>query len=84
MAGKRIALLVEEIKGREEIVVKPLGEFLKSVKLFSGASISGEGDVRLIINVFPLFDEEGAAGYRAFGSGAEKTSARSSPSRNRI
>ncbi|MGE5807861.1 MAG: chemotaxis protein CheA, partial [Nitrospirota bacterium] len=84
MAGKRIALLVEEIRGREEIVVKPLGEFLKSVKLFSGASISGEGDVRLIINVFPLFDEEGAAGYRAFGSGAEKTSARSSPSRNRI
>ncbi|HEX9113696.1 MAG TPA: chemotaxis protein CheA, partial [Nitrospirota bacterium] len=85
MAGKRIALLVEEIRGREEIVVKPLGEFLKSVKLFSGASISGEGDVRLIINVFPLFDEEGgAAGYRAFCSGAEKTSARSSPSMNRM
>ncbi|HET7319367.1 MAG TPA: chemotaxis protein CheW, partial [Nitrospirota bacterium] len=84
MAGKRIALLVEEITGREEIVVRPLGEYLKSVRLFSGASISGEGGVRLIINVFPLFDEEGAAGYRAFGCGAEETSAWSSPSRNRI
>ena len=60
-ADKRIALMVEEITGREEIVVKSLGEFLKGVELFSGASISGEGDVRLIINVSPLFGEECAA-----------------------
>jgi len=58
MAEKRLALMVEDITGREEIVVKSLGEYLKSVRLFSGASISGEGDVRLILNIAVLFGEE--------------------------
>jgi chemosensory pili system protein ChpA (sensor histidine kinase/response regulator) len=58
MAEKRIALLVEDIIGREEIVVKNLGEYLRGVKMFSGATISGEGNVRLILNVSSLFGEE--------------------------
>jgi two-component system chemotaxis sensor kinase CheA len=58
MAEKRLALMVEDITGREEIVVKSLGDYLRSVKLFSGATISGEGNVRLIINVATLFGDE--------------------------
>jgi chemosensory pili system protein ChpA (sensor histidine kinase/response regulator) len=58
MAEKRIALLVEDIVGREEIVVKFLGEYLRGVKMFSGATISGEGNVRLILNVSSLFGDE--------------------------
>ncbi len=58
MAEKRIALLVEDIVGREEIVVKSLGEYLHGVKMFSGATISGEGNVRLILNVSSLFGDE--------------------------
>jgi chemotaxis protein histidine kinase CheA/ActR/RegA family two-component response regulator len=58
LAEKRLALMVEDIVGREEIVVKSLGEYLKNVRMFSGASISGEGDVRLILNVAHLFGEE--------------------------
>ena len=65
MAEKRIALMVEEIIGREEIVVKSLGEFLKGVKMFSGATISGEGNVRLIINIAALFGEEGLVASNA-------------------
>jgi chemosensory pili system protein ChpA (sensor histidine kinase/response regulator) len=57
-AEKRLALMVEDIVGREEIVVKPLGEYLKGVKMFSGATISGEGNVRLILNISSLFGEE--------------------------
>jgi len=57
-AEKRLALMVEDIIGREEIVVKPLGEFLKGVKMFSGATVSGEGNVRLILNIPSLFGEE--------------------------
>jgi chemotaxis protein histidine kinase CheA/ActR/RegA family two-component response regulator len=57
-AEKRLALMVEDIIGREEIVVKPLGEYLKGVKMFSGATISGEGNVRLILNISSLFGEE--------------------------
>jgi chemosensory pili system protein ChpA (sensor histidine kinase/response regulator) len=58
MAEKRLALMVEDITGREEIVVKSLGEYLKGIKLFSGATISGDGNVRLILNIAPLFGEE--------------------------
>ena len=58
LADKRLALMVEDIVGREEIVVKSLGDYLKNVRMFSGATISGEGDVRLILNVAHLFGEE--------------------------
>jgi chemosensory pili system protein ChpA (sensor histidine kinase/response regulator) len=65
MAEKKIALMVEDIVGREEIVVKSLGDYLKGVKMFSGATISGEGNVRLILNVSSLFGEEGAVATKA-------------------
>jgi chemosensory pili system protein ChpA (sensor histidine kinase/response regulator) len=58
MAEKRIAVMVEAINGREEIVVKTLGDYLKGIKFFSGATISGEGDVRLILNIASLFGDE--------------------------
>ncbi len=58
LAEKRLALMVEDIAGREEIVVKSMGDYLKNVRMFSGATISGEGDVRLILNVSHLFGEE--------------------------
>jgi len=58
MAEKRLALMIEDITGREEIVVKSLGEYLEGLSLYSGATISGEGDVRLILNVATVFGEE--------------------------
>jgi chemosensory pili system protein ChpA (sensor histidine kinase/response regulator) len=74
MAERRIALMVEEITGREEIVVKSLGDYLKGVKLFSGATISGEGDVRLIINVASLFGDEGIVASQAVVGAAREVS----------
>jgi chemosensory pili system protein ChpA (sensor histidine kinase/response regulator) len=65
MAEKRLALMVEDITGREEIVVKSLGDYLKGIKLFSGATISGEGNVRLIINVASLFGDEAVVATKA-------------------
>ncbi len=65
MAERRLALMVEDITGREEIVVKSLGDYLKSVKLFSGATISGDGNVRLIINVASLFGDDVAVAAKA-------------------
>jgi chemosensory pili system protein ChpA (sensor histidine kinase/response regulator) len=58
MAEKRLAVMVEAIIGREEIVVKSLGDYLKGIKFFSGATISGEGNVRLILNIASLFGGE--------------------------
>lgn len=56
-----LALVVDELIGRETIVIKPLGDYLKKVQLFSGATVSGEGNVRLILDIPTIIDRELAA-----------------------
>lgn len=52
---KLAALLVNDLIGQQEIVIKPLGKYLSSyVKYFSGATILGNGDVSLILDVNSL------------------------------
>jgi chemosensory pili system protein ChpA (sensor histidine kinase/response regulator) len=57
-AEQILALMVDELIGRETIVVKPLGDYLKKVRLFSGATISGEGKVRLILDIPTIVEQE--------------------------
>lgn len=57
-AEQTLALMVDDLIGRETIVIKPLGEYLKKVKLFSGATISGEGKVRLILDIPTIIERE--------------------------
>jgi two-component system chemotaxis sensor kinase CheA len=47
----QFGLIVDEIKDTEEIVVKPLGRRLKSIKTFAGATIMGDGKIALILDV---------------------------------
>ncbi|QBI21255.1 histidine kinase [Egibacter rhizosphaerae] len=47
-------LVVDEISDTEEIVVKPLGQQLKQIPLFAGATIMGDGKVALILDVLGL------------------------------
>ena len=82
-AEKRLALMVEDIAGREEIVVKSLGEFLKTVKMFSGATISGEGNVRLIINLTAIFGDEGLGAKANFIPAKEAVAAESTTVRRK-
>ncbi|WP_373531353.1 chemotaxis protein CheA [Vampirovibrio sp.] len=49
--NREYGLIVDEIKDIEEIVVKPLSQFLKSCKCFSGATIMGDGRVAMILDV---------------------------------
>ena len=84
MAEKRLAMMVEDIVGREEIVVKSLGDYLRSVRMFSGATISGEGDVRLILNVVHLFGEETVSAKASFIPGKESGSAEMSTRKPRV
>jgi len=45
------ALLVDDLIGKQEIVIKSLNEQFKSNKMLSGAAILGDGTVGLIIDV---------------------------------
>jgi len=47
-------LVVDEINDTEEIVVKPLGKQLKGISTFAGATIMGDGQVALILDVLGL------------------------------
>jgi two-component system chemotaxis sensor kinase CheA len=51
---ERVALLVDEVVGEKEIVVKGLGSQLRRVRNVAGATIMGDGGVVLILNVFDL------------------------------
>ena len=50
--GKRLGLIVDRLLERQEIVIKPLGEYLKDFDLrgMSGATIMGDGSVVLILD----------------------------------
>jgi two-component system chemotaxis sensor kinase CheA len=47
-------LIVDQVQDTEEIVVKPLGRLLKSLSIFAGATIMGDGRVILILDVLGL------------------------------
>ncbi|HVN98163.1 MAG TPA: chemotaxis protein CheA [Syntrophorhabdaceae bacterium] len=51
MGEKTIGIKVHSVVGQEEVVIKPLGEFLKNIKGISGATIRGDGKVILILDI---------------------------------
>ena len=51
IAEKRFGLVVDELIGNQEIVVKSLGSFIGKVEGFSGATILGDGSVAPILDV---------------------------------
>jgi len=54
--GRPFGVAVDELLGKEEIVIKSLGAFLEGVGPFSGATISGEGRVILLLDPTLLRD----------------------------
>ena len=54
--GDKLAgLVVDELIGQQEIVIKSLGKYLNNNKLISGATILGDGEVALILEPGTLF-----------------------------
>ena len=52
--ARRVGFIVDELKGREEVVIKPLEDYLQERSGFSGATILGDGGISLILDVFEL------------------------------
>ncbi len=50
VGGRKVGLVVDELLGQEETVIKPLGSYLRHVPGVAGATISGDGRVRLILD----------------------------------
>jgi len=53
---RRRCLLVDELLGQEEVVIKSLGKGLMDVKGIAGGAIMGNGRVGLILDIAGIFD----------------------------
>lgn len=54
--GDRLAgLVVDELMGQQEIVIKSLGKYITKCRIISGATILGDGEVALILDTNALF-----------------------------
>ena len=53
-AGELAALVVDELLGQEDVVIKPLGSVLEGLPGFSGATITGDGNIALILDARSL------------------------------
>ena len=52
--GAQAGLVVDNLMGQQEIVIKSLGKYINGNKLISGATILGDGEVALILDVNTL------------------------------
>jgi chemosensory pili system protein ChpA (sensor histidine kinase/response regulator) len=78
--SRQIGVVVEEVLGKDEIVIKSLGEYLRRVKLFPGTTIAPDGSLILLIDLNRLVATEpserrslqaDASASRVFAPGAE-------------
>jgi len=54
--GQRMGLLLDELLGKEEVVIKSMGAALKKVRGIAGGAILGDGRVGLILDMAGIWD----------------------------
>ena len=88
VAGKQVGVVVDEVLGKDEIVIKNLGDYLRRVKLFPGTTIASDGSLILLIDLNRLVSVDTAErralpasspAARVFAPGAEAVASGSIP-----
>ncbi|MGC9154946.1 MAG: chemotaxis protein CheA [Ferrimicrobium sp.] len=51
LGGRQFGLIVDRVVDTQEIVVKPLDSFIGAIGLYAGATILGDGEVAMILDV---------------------------------
>ncbi|GHS89207.1 hypothetical protein AGMMS49957_12030 [Synergistales bacterium] len=59
MGKNKIGFIVDELIGQQEIVIKSLGRFLSKIRGIAGATILGDGNVALILDVVSFYSMKG-------------------------
>jgi len=54
MGDRKAGIIVDNLIGQQEIVIKSLGKLLAGIKVIAGATILGNGQVALILDVGSL------------------------------
>ncbi len=58
ISNKKVGLIVDNVLVQEEAIIKPVNKFLDGLSIYSGITISGEGQIRLVLNPLKIFEEE--------------------------
>ena len=53
----KYAILIDDLVGRQQVVIKTLGKALQKLRGVSGGAIMGNGDIALILNIEDLFKQ---------------------------
>jgi chemosensory pili system protein ChpA (sensor histidine kinase/response regulator) len=61
VSGRQVGVIVEDVIRQDEIVVKNLGDYLRNVKLFPGATIAPDGTLILLVDLNRLLMGESFA-----------------------
>lgn len=80
---RRLGLIVDDLVGQQDIVIKPLGKSLKSVRGFAGATELGDQRVALILDVAALIEEVLMPAETRFFAAAELAGAGRRPAATR-
>jgi two-component system chemotaxis sensor kinase CheA len=52
----QMGLVVDAMLGQEEVVIKPLEDYIQECSGFSGATILGDGRISLILDIYDLLN----------------------------
>ncbi len=55
LAEKKLGVVIDRFLGQEEVVIRSLGNYLGSTEGIAGATILGDGRIRLIVDLIGLF-----------------------------
>ncbi|MTW20315.1 chemotaxis protein CheA [Allochromatium palmeri] len=71
VAQRKVGLVVDDLVGQEEVVIKPLGKGLHGVPGLAGATITGDGGIALIIDIPALLRLMSQTGFGGRASRAQ-------------
>lgn len=56
LADRKLGIIIDRFLGQEEVVIKSLGSYLGATEGVAGATILGDGRIRLIVDLLGLFN----------------------------
>jgi len=56
-AGRKVGLVVDELQGELQAVIKPMGSVFSHLRGVAGSTILGSGEVALVLDVMTLIDD---------------------------
>ncbi|MCX7793277.1 MAG: chemotaxis protein CheA [Thermodesulfovibrionales bacterium] len=65
---KKVGLIVDELIGQQEIVIKPLGKYLENLKWYAGAAEVGRHELILVLDVDAFLQESALMKFTSKGA----------------